>query len=233
MSTGASKRIFVAGATGYIGRALILVLLEKGHDVFGLARKESLDRLPKGCRPVSGDALNSSTYEDDIYDLDAFVHLVGVSHPSPTKAQQFKDVDLKSLQEAVQAAARQRVRHFVYISVAHPAPMMHSYIDVRIQCEALIRASGLNATILRPWYVLGPGHRWPILLAPFYWVAQILPPTRAGARRLGLVTLEEIVRTLLMAIEHPADGLRLIEVPAIRKARLPEKQKVAAASAGS
>ena len=58
------------------------------------------------------------------------------------------------------------VQHFVYISVAHPAPMMKAYIEVRSQCEAMIRQSGMNATILRPWYVLGPGHRWPYLLLP-------------------------------------------------------------------
>jgi len=45
---------------------------------------------------------------------------------------------------------------------------MKAYIAVREECEEIIQESGLNATILRPWYVLGPGHRWPYMLLPMY-----------------------------------------------------------------
>jgi hypothetical protein len=40
----------------------------------------------------------------------------------------------------------------------------------------------MNATILRPWYVLGPGHQWPYLLLPMYKLMELLPSTREGAR---------------------------------------------------
>src|SRR6266480_6178781 len=41
------------------------------------------------------------------------------------------------------------------VSVAHPAPAMKAYIEVRTRCEELIRTSGLHTTILRPWYSAG------------------------------------------------------------------------------
>jgi len=87
---------------------------------------------------------------------------------------------------AVSAARSAGVPHFGYVSVAHPAPMMQAYIIVRSECEAAIELAGLNTTILRPWYVLGPGHRWPYLLVPIYKVAEWIPQTRDGAQRLGL-----------------------------------------------
>jgi uncharacterized protein YbjT (DUF2867 family) len=111
-----------------------------------------------------------------------------------------------------------RIRHFVYLSVAHPAPMMHAYIAVRSQCEAAIESAGINATILRPWYVLGPGHRWPYLLVPIYKLAELLPPTRDGALRLGLVTLEQMTSALTVAVENPVVGRRVVTVPEIRLA---------------
>ena len=95
---------------------------------------------------------------------------------------------------------------------------MHAYIAARSACEAELEASGLNATILRPWYVLGPGHRWPYALIPFYWLAERIPSTRDGARRLGLVTVEQMLRALADAAEHPATGVDVIEAPAIRAA---------------
>jgi uncharacterized protein YbjT (DUF2867 family) len=96
--------------------------------------------------------------------------------------------------------------------------MMHDYIAVRSECEAAIETAGLNATILRPWYVLGPGHRWPYLLLPVYRVAELLPPTREGAQRLGLVTLEQMTNALTMAVENPVQGIRVVTVPEIRAA---------------
>jgi uncharacterized protein YbjT (DUF2867 family) len=127
-------------------------------------------------------------------------------------------VDLPSVDAALAAALAARVRHFVYVSVAQPAPVMRAYIAVRQAGEARIRASGIPATIFRPWYVLGPGHRWPYLLVPFYAIFTLLPPTREGARRLGLVTLAQMVRALVASIERGPEGVRIFDVPGIRAA---------------
>jgi uncharacterized protein YbjT (DUF2867 family) len=147
---------------------------------------------------------------------EAFVHLVGVAHPSPAKASEFRTVDLASVRAAVVAARTAGVAHFIYVSVAHPAPVMKAYIAARCEGEALIQASGLNATILRPWYVLGPGHRWPLALEPLYWLAERFPKTGESARRLGLVTIDQMITALAWTVENPPAGVRVMEVPAIR-----------------
>jgi len=200
-----------------MGRRLAAELLLRGHTVRGLARPGSEGRLAPGCTSVIGDALDSSSYRDALRQCDTLVHLVGVSHPSPAKAAQFRTLDLAGALAAVAAARESGIAHFVYVSVAHPAPVMHEYIAARIEAETAIRASGLNATILRPWYVLGPGRRWPIALLPAYWLMELLPPTRQSARRLGLVRWPRMIAALAAAVEHPASGIRVIEVPEIRK----------------
>jgi uncharacterized protein YbjT (DUF2867 family) len=116
----------------------------------------------------------------------------------------------------VDAAKFARAHHFIYVSVAHPAPVMQAYIEVRTEGEALIRSAGLRATILRPWYVLGPGHWWPVALLPVYWIMERIPRTRESARRLGLVTLHQMVRALADAVDHPSDSVRVVEAPGIR-----------------
>jgi uncharacterized protein YbjT (DUF2867 family) len=89
-------------------------------------------------------------------------------------------------------------------------------VAVRQECEHIIAASGLNTTILRPWYVLGPGHRWPYALAPIYWLMERIPSTRATALRLGLVTLDQMLSALSYAVDNPALGTSILDVPAIR-----------------
>jgi uncharacterized protein YbjT (DUF2867 family) len=210
-------RVFLTGGTGYMGRPFAAALRSQGHEVDCLARASSVGKIRAGCRPIIGDALDASTYRGQLTGEHTFVHLVGVSHPSPARAKQFREVDLPALQEAVGAAKAASIRHFVYVSVAHPAPVMKAYIAVREECEATVTASGLRATILRPWYVLGPGHWWPIALLPLYSLAEHVPSLGEGARRLRPVVLSDIVRTLVWSVENPLlSGVRVLDVEGIR-----------------
>src|SRR3989440_9627462 len=144
-----------------MGSRLIPLLAKRGHEVKALMRKGSETKLPAGALGAIGDPLRMDSYTNEIAPADTFVHLIGTPHPSPAKAKQFHDVDLVSIQVAIKAARDAGVRHFVYLSVAQPAPVMKEFIAVRSAGEGMIRESGVPATFVRPWYVLGPGHRWP------------------------------------------------------------------------
>jgi uncharacterized protein YbjT (DUF2867 family) len=129
----------------------------------------------------------------------------------------FREIDLVSALAGIAAAKDAGIRHFIYVSVAQPAPMMKAYQAVRAEAEAALHATRLPATILRPWYILGPGHWWPYFLLPGYWLCECLPPTREAARRLGLVTLRQMIDALVRAVEQPAQGVVVVEVPSIRR----------------
>lgn len=75
--------VFITGSTGYIGRALISVLLARGQSVRALAREASAA------------------------------------------------VDLLSVHAALAAGLAAGIQHFVYVSVAHPAPVMRAYVGAR------------------------------------------------------------------------------------------------------
>jgi uncharacterized protein YbjT (DUF2867 family) len=211
--------VFITGGTGYIGSRLIPKLLSRGHRVRALVRRGSERRLPPGAEPVIGDTLSAESFQASVAPADTFVQLVGVAHPGPAKAAQFRTVDLASALAGIAAAKSAGVGHFVYVSVAHPAPAMKPYWQAREEAEAALAATGINATVLRPWYVLGPGHRWPYALIPIYWLMERIPATRDSSRRLGLVTLPQMLASLVAAVENRPDGTRLVEVPEIRRAR--------------
>ena len=214
MST--KREVFISGGTGYIGRPLAVRLAEEGHKVRVLARPGSETKVSAGAIVAPGNALDERSFESQVTGCDTFVHLTGVAHPAPWKEKEFRAIDQVSLGASARAAAKAGVLNFVYVSVAHPAPTMKAYIRVRTECEAYLRQLRLTCSILRPWYVLGPGHRWPIALKPVYAMMEALPSTREEARRLGLVTLDQMVAALASAVENPPAETRILDVPAIR-----------------
>lgn len=200
-----------------MGSRLIPLLVGRGHEVKALVREGSETKLPAGILPIVADPLRMDSYTAQVRGADTFVHLIGVAHPSPAKAKEFREIDLPSAQVAVRAARDAGIRHFIYLSVAQPAQMMQAFIAVRSEGERMIRESWIPATFVRPWYVLGPGHRWAYLLLPFYWLCERIPSTKESAHRLGLVTISQMLDSLVWAVENPPDGVRILDVPKIRE----------------
>ena len=215
------RRVFLTGSTGYLGRATSAALLARGHSVDALCRAHARERLVQGVTAVIGDPLEAGSYASALRPDHCVVHLVGTPRPAPWKAESFERVDLGSVQQLAAATAASPVAHIVYVSVAQPAPLMRAYVDARRRAEGVLHATGLPLTILRPWYVLGPGHRWPIILVPLYWAAELVPPMRDEARRIGFVTLEQMVTALVYAVESAAARTRVFDVKTIRRARSP------------
>lgn len=209
--------VFIVGGSGYIGSSVIPHLLTHEHEVHALIRSQSFLKISLDCGFILGDVLDNKTYKNKIINSDTLLHLVGVPHPNPFKKDLFLKVDLKSVEQTLEAAIATGIKHFVYLSVAHPAPVMKNYIEVRKKCEALIYQSGLRSTIIRPWYVVGTKHYWPYLLIPFYKIFQNIESTKETASRLGLVTLPQLTKTIIQAIEKPpTNSVRIVEVQEIQ-----------------
>lgn len=214
----AKDPIFVAGGTGYIGKRVIKILLNEGHVVTALAREQSVKKLPEGCKVVIGSPFEAASFADSIPADCVFVHLVGVAHPGPKKKEQFYSIDLASLKVSVEAAKQAKVKHFVYMSVAQsPTKVMRDYQEARRQGEEFVLASGLPSTFIRPWYIVGPGHYWPLLFQPMFKLLEIIPKTSAKAKALALVSLKQMLRTLNTIVTNsPKEINNIAEIPDIK-----------------
>ena len=73
--------VFVTGGTGFMGRRLIVSLLERGHDLKAMVREGSQHRLPEGAQAVVGDPLSPVSISRQVIPADTFVQLVGIDAP--------------------------------------------------------------------------------------------------------------------------------------------------------
>lgn len=211
------RTVFITGGTGYIGSRLIRLLLARGCRVIAFVRPGSESRVPEGAETVAGDPFNPGDLLPHVPRDGVFVQLLGVPHPSPKKRDLFHQIDLPSVKASAEAAAKAGVAHFVYVSVAQePSGIMKDYQAVRAEGERIILEKGLRCTFIRPWYVVGPGHWWPVLLCPLYKILEWIPATRRKARALGLVTIRQMLNALILTIEQPEKTRQVIDVQAIR-----------------
>lgn len=215
--------IFITGGTGYIGIRIISILLNKGYEVSALVRKGSEKKLPDGCTVIIADPFNASTFTDQIPKNCIFIQLLGVSHPGPSKKELFYKIDRASVVASASATISRDVQHIVYVSVAQtPTNIMKDYQQCRAECETIILSTNIKTSILRPWYIIGPDHYWPLFFLPVYKILEWIPSTSVKAKALRLVYLNQMLDTLLLAIENPpSTTARFIEISDIRKRSLP------------
>lgn len=212
----------VTGATGLIGGHLVRRLVERGLAVRGLVRRPAdgcgggrgraaRDGLPDGVEPVEGDLDDAASLERAMQGVSRVFHCAGlVSDWGP--AREFRRANVDGTRRVVEAAAAAGVRRFVHMSSAavhgyhgrrpftENSPQCDRgipYIASKIAAEEVVleavRTRGLQAVMLRPVMVFGPGSK--------HYVAEIARHLRAGSMILvdggrhvaGLAYVENVV----------------------------------------
>jgi nucleoside-diphosphate-sugar epimerase len=108
-------RIFLTGATGYIGSAVLDALLRAGHHVTALVRTPQAGEAisPRGVVPVLGDLNSVKSYRAAAEGCDAYIH-TAADAPAKREATDVRALDALLTIAAASAAARPTV--FVYTS---------------------------------------------------------------------------------------------------------------------
>ncbi len=211
------KTVFITGATGYIGKQLTKLLLQRGHKVIALVRKGSEHKVITGAEVVIADPFDPNSFQSFIPKEAVFVQLLGVAHPSPKKARQFKEIDLRSVRASVDAAAIAEVSHFIYISVAMaPSKIMAAYQSVRKEGEEYSKRQKNELQFYQALVCNGSGSLLACFIIAVYGIAELVPAWRKKARAMALVTIHQMLRTLIKVVEADPVPLRIIEVKQIR-----------------
>jgi nucleoside-diphosphate-sugar epimerase len=169
-------KIFVSGASGFIGGHVSRRMREGGHQVHGLVRKSSDLTGLRGMdiNLCYGDITDPQSLTGVLQGMDIVVHVAGLASdwgPFP----QFNAVNVEGTQNLARAAHESRVKRFVHISSTaihgfngfnsinenHPTPVSWiPYCETKRRAEAWLFSfadqTGMEICAIRPGNVFGP-----------------------------------------------------------------------------
>jgi dihydroflavonol-4-reductase len=171
-------RVFVTGASGFIGGALTTRLLERGDEVVGLARSDAAAQkvAVRGAEVARGDLLDEESIAAGMVGCEVAYHVAGVNSHCPSDPDMQLRVNVGGAQATVRAAARAGIGRMVYTSSAaalgEPAgtvgtedsPHRGSYLSVYDRSKhegeqavfAAAAETGVEVVALNPSSVQGP-----------------------------------------------------------------------------
>jgi uncharacterized protein YbjT (DUF2867 family) len=207
-------KVFVTGATGFVGPAVANAIVDAGHEVRVLERKPGSWR-ESGIRcqeAVQGDVTDPEGLRRGVEGVNVVVHLVAIRQGSP---EQFERVMIGGTRNLIEAAKQAGVRRFVLMSAlgtTEETKDLVPYFNAKWTQEQDVKASGLDYVIFRPSFVFG---RDGGILPTFRKLARLAPVTGiigSGEQRIQPIWIDDVGAYFAAAIDKPDAANQTFEV---------------------
>ena len=143
--------ILLAGATGYLGRHLLTVLIEKQNQVVAIVRNPNqIDNPNENYLEIKqAEVTKPETLRDICKGIDTVISTVGITRQK--EGLTYMDVDYQANMNLLFEAKKNGVKHFVYVSAINGNKYRHLKIfEAKEKFVDALKASGLKYTIIRP-----------------------------------------------------------------------------------
>ncbi len=191
--------IAVTGGTGFVGQALLDAARDAGISVRALARRPQQGR--DGVEWVPGNLDDLSALSGLLKGAEAVIHLAGVTNtPDPA---QFEQANVAGTLALIEAASKAGVPRFVFVSsLSAREPGLSRYGESKARAERVVKASGLDWTIVRPPAVYGPRDKDMLdLFKAARWGVVPAPPRGSTS----VIHADDLVRLLLALVPGGED----------------------------
>lgn len=232
-------RVLVLGGTGFVGRSFCERWLRRAGGTGRvrvptrrLAHARALQPLPTA-EIVQADVHDPASLQRLMAGCDAVVNLVAILHGRPADFERTHVELPRRIAEACRAAGIARLVHVSALGVpdGDPATAPSNYLRSKARGEAVLRESGLAATILRPSVIFGADDRFLNLFAQLQALAPFVPLAGAQAR-FQPVWVEDVAAAIVAALERPETAGRTYECVGPREYTLAELVRLAGRWAG-
>ncbi len=180
-------RILLTGVTGYIGKRLLPVLIEKGHDIICCVREKSRltihEKLLNQVEIIEIDFLKTPQPENFPKDIDAAYYLI---HSMSTSSKKFESLESKSAHNFKTLVETTSVKQVIYLSGICNEDKLSKHLLSRRKVEDILTSDKYDLTVLRAGIIVGSGsasfemirdivEKLPILITPKWVLTKAQP----------------------------------------------------------
>ncbi|HXV42488.1 MAG TPA: NAD(P)H-binding protein, partial [Anaerolineae bacterium] len=192
-------KIAITGGTGFVGRHLARALVHAGHEVVLIAR--GLDHRDEDIRQLEQATFTPAGLGDEEKLAPAFAGCDGIAHCAGINreigAQTYRCVHVEGTRHVVNAAKRAGVKKIVLLSFLRARPGCGSaYHESKWAAEEIVRASGLDYTIIKAGMIYGLGDHMLDHLSHLLHTLPVFAPVGLQEQPIRPVAVEDIVRIL-------------------------------------
>lgn len=153
-SVNQKQIIFLTGATGRIGRALLKDIVDGDYQIVVLSHAaQTTQPLSPKIRYIHGDISEPSSYAAGLKDTDIVVHMAAVTHTN--KIDRYYDINSVATDNLIKKCREYGVKRFIFISTRAISKGGGDYSKSKSIAERYVRESGLDWVILRLSEVYG------------------------------------------------------------------------------
>ena len=216
-------KIFLTGATGFIGRNVLKRLLLEGHEVCILLRPRRSHLIDLGfggevpaekkkVRHVSGDVVTGAGLDQGMQGCDAVIHLVGIIVEQGSNT--FEAVHHLGTRNVVQATKRAGIKRFVHMSALGVRENgVAAYQRSKWKGEEEVRRSGIPYCILRPSLIFGPGDGFVTQMMDMMKKAPLFRPVPGdGSPKFRPIFVDDVTFCFARALTEEAASNQTIEL---------------------
>ena len=214
--------VLVTGASGFVGSHVVPELLAGGHRVVALVHSSAsgqllLERLPPDLRANvelrQGDVNDPASIVPALAGIDAVVHLVAIARDRSggRDLARINTDGTRNVIEAMRTAGVRRLVHLGALAVVDD-PTLH-YASSKAKAEALVAASGLDWTILKPSLLWGARDGFFNIVADLVRMSPgIVPVPGNGRSRFQPLAVADLARMVRLSLDDPATTGRAFEL---------------------
>ncbi len=216
-------RVFVTGATGFVGKNVLAELLRQGYEARVLCRHGSANKFDslraefpdfdKRVQFSYGDILYQTVFVPDVLEgCEAFIHLTGIIREKPKEYITFDTMHVKATKYAVEACKAQKVNRFILMSALGTREnAVTQYHKTKWQAEELVRNSGLTWTIFRPSVIIGKDGELTNMILDMI-KHGFAPLIGNGKARFQPVAVTNVAQGTVNALKTPASENKIYEI---------------------
>lgn len=207
-------KVLLTGGTGYVGRALRALLLERGHRVRLLVRNKIplKDIQDPRIDAVNGNVLDTNACLRAVDGCGAVINLVGIIREFPKRGITFDSLHTEATANLVKAALHIGVTRFLQMSaLGTRSGAVSRYHRTKFAAEEILRGSGLRWTIFRPSLIFHPGDEFTREMAGLA-RRRLVPFVDGGKALLQPVSRANVVGPFADALRMPETHYRVFEM---------------------